>query len=778
MSFASVSAVYEGPHLASLDGFASWRATFLDAAGDLRLDKYYTEPDYEDAILSNLVSPAKTHLLTSRAECAEPAVPSRLSARKWEKKMQHREARVQERVALALGKEAAHLKCRAARIARLYLLSALGPPLRSEASALASPSAIWSWLNAKFCGDTMHATSTGLVRQLQCAMQIQLERDEDPVVFFERFEIAANAYVVPYLAACGGARDTTQTYADVVGDRFRVALLANALPPYLRDMFEQWQAGFAHWDYTRIKQHVMSQLETVPRSPPQEQVQEELLAKKEPSCSYCHSTRHSDATCVQRTKASPRDQLPALKRRRQTADESTRIKAEGCELANEIHGMPTPMLLADIDDFETWNVGFLDAAEELNLHEYYTTKDYEDPDLADYISPAKMHLITTNAEFAEPYLHPKETTAAYEEALHRRKSLVNDRITVAVLAECAAIKARTARRAAQHLRSALSPRLRDCLRTLHSPYDMWEALRQKSTDATRDSDLVELFDRVLSVQDDRHESAGAFCSRLEDAIDRYIMALFRPMVASAERDAVVDRLRATFLAQAVGARFQDTLRDWRRGNPSWDYGSLKQWVHTHWRLPPPLQASEDVGFLSRHPHKRSRVHDSNADDDNTSSPPAKATRRETHLSTASETSEGEREDDEDSSHNNDDDDDQDQGHLVAKHGRQWAKVLRKGVANKMLHPSRTMDGIRSKYRKMCNLDPSLKAQSSNAYYSAAEIAFLEKALVKYGNDAPRIAAKARARCVLPGRTLESIQKKIKRMLAETTPQTIKSQTII
>ncbi|EQC32401.1 hypothetical protein SDRG_10144 [Saprolegnia diclina VS20] len=342
MSFASVSAVYQGPHLASIGGFAAWRVAFLSAAGDLRLAKYYTNPNYEDAVLTDLISPAKTHLLTSRAECAEPEVPSGLSARKWEKHMQRRQARVQERVALALTKEAAHLKSRALRTARLYLLSALAPPLRSKASALSSPSAIWSWLDTTFRGAPIHATGAGLFRQLQCAMQIKHMRGEDAMEFFERFEIAANEYIVPYLTAAGSASDATQSYADVVGDRFRVALLANALPPHLRDQFEQWQAGFAHWDYTRIKQHVVSQMEAAHHaaraaSPPQELVHDGLPVKKEPSCSFCQSTRHSEATCVQPTKASAHatDQVPPRKRRRQV-EEPARIKTEGRERAISI----------------------------------------------------------------------------------------------------------------------------------------------------------------------------------------------------------------------------------------------------------------------------------------------------------------------------------------------------------------------------------------------------------------------------------------------------------
>ncbi|EQC32400.1 hypothetical protein SDRG_10143 [Saprolegnia diclina VS20] len=442
---------------------------------------------------------------------------------------------------------------------------------------------------------------------------------------------------------------------------------------------------------------------------------------------------------------------------------------------------PPPMLLAAIGDFETWYVGFLDAAEELNLREYYTTKEYEDPDLADYISPAKMHLITTNAEFAEPYLHPEETVAAYENALHRRKRLVNDRITVAVIAECAAIKTRAARRAAQHLRSALSPGLRDCVRTLHSPYDMWKALRQRSEDATRDSDLIELFDRVSSVQDDRYESAGAFCSRLEDAIDRYTKALFRPLAASAEGDAVVDRLRATLLAQAVGPRFHDTLRDWRLGNPSWDYGSLKQWVYTHWRLPPSLQRSEGAGQQRKRKRALDDLDSNAANRHQASSLPVAATCDETqYISTASEMSENEEGDGSSNSK-----DDEEQGHawwtdgecqrlveLVARHGRQWTTVLQKGISNKMLHPSRTEGSLRSKYTKLCHLEKSLNPQMVSGAYTAAEMAFLEKALAKYGNDAPRIAAKAQARGLLAGRGLEGIYRKLQRMRAGMTPQAI------
>ncbi|OQR98248.1 hypothetical protein ACHHYP_08939 [Achlya hypogyna] len=234
--------------------------------------------------------------------------------------------------------------------------------------------------------------------------------------------------------------------------------------------------------------------------------------------------------------------------------------------------------LADISDFGDWSVSFLDAAEALNVRAYYLDKDYEDPDLADYISPAKMHLITTHAEFAEPEVRPGISAAAYEEAVHRRQRHVSDHITLAVMNECAAIKARAARFATQYLRSALHPQLRDSLGASNNPFDLWEALRSRSRAAPSGSAWTRL-PQALAVTLGAHDDCAEFFDRFEAAMEAYANVLLPPCAVAPESlEAVVDRLKVTFLALACGPRSTTSFDRWRLADPHCTFKQLKACV--------------------------------------------------------------------------------------------------------------------------------------------------------------------------------------------------------
>ncbi|OQS00949.1 hypothetical protein ACHHYP_02065 [Achlya hypogyna] len=265
-----------------------------------------------------------------------------------------------------------------------------------------------------------------------------------------------------------------------------------------------------------------------------------------------------------------------------------------------------PMLQA-YADFAEWKDGFMDHAEGMHLAEYLSVKDYDDPNLADYISPAKMHLFTTSAEQAEPDVPSGLSATAYEDAWSRRQRHVKDRVTLAVMNECSAIKTRSARYAKAYLLSAIDEALHDDLRSLPGAFEVWEMLRTRGhVGDVGSTDLLGAFDQLAVVKYIRREEAGHFFARYEAAAERYLRPLLAPagaVDASARsgvvrcRAAIADKVKATFLAHAFAPHLVHEFDEWHRARPDGGYDYLKSCVQSQLANLPPDAFSLDRSVL-------------------------------------------------------------------------------------------------------------------------------------------------------------------------------------
>ncbi|OQR85992.1 hypothetical protein THRCLA_10594 [Thraustotheca clavata] len=232
-------------------------------------------------------------------------------------------------------------------------------------------------------------------------------------------------------------------------------------------------------------------------------------------------------------------------------------------------------LLASYEEFDEWHQGFLHHARFVDIAEYLTNKAYDDPNVADRISAAKMHLIRANAEHAEAEVPSTLSLEAYEQASLRRQRHVNDRVTLAVMSECSAIQARVAKFAKFYLLSALSPALQEDLMDLPGAFEVWEALRTRSHVPT--VDFLSAFDQVAVVKYIRREEATHFFDRFENTIDRFI----KPLLASSQtpdvkiKDNLVDKLRVSFLSYAIAPHLAQEFTLWRNEKPDGDYAYFK-----------------------------------------------------------------------------------------------------------------------------------------------------------------------------------------------------------
>ncbi|KDO28024.1 hypothetical protein SPRG_20185 [Saprolegnia parasitica CBS 223.65] len=194
-----------------------------------------------------------------------------------------------------------------------------------------------------------------------------------------------------------------------------------------------------------------------------------------------------------------------------------------------------------------------------------------------------MYLLVASAEAAEPRAPGGLSMAAYNEASRRRQRLVDDRVTLAVMGECTAIKGHIAHFAKQYLLSALDPRLHDDLIGLRTAFEIWEMLRTRSRigRGVGSADLLGTFDQVAMLKYIRREAATHFFARYEASIDRFL----RPLLATSghgaiaqARKAMADSAKAAFLAHAFAPHLTHEFESWQIANPTGGYDYLKACV--------------------------------------------------------------------------------------------------------------------------------------------------------------------------------------------------------
>ncbi|EQC32397.1 hypothetical protein, variant [Saprolegnia diclina VS20] len=246
---------YAGPRLQDATGIAAWTTQFLDEAAAVGLDKYFTVDEYADAASAALrVSTAKRHLIVSKAEAMEPEVPyNGLSPSEHRRATQARQTRVQDRVAAALAKEALAIGARDRRAAERYLLSAVDPCWHATLAAECGPYAKWKRLLATPSTPLPH------IPALLDAMSITIHSDEDWATFARRLDGPANTYVdsIVAMGVAAAQGDTNAiVYSHSVGEKLRCMLLAHAMPP---GMLDDSYRNEAQWSYEAFQEDLQTQ---------------------------------------------------------------------------------------------------------------------------------------------------------------------------------------------------------------------------------------------------------------------------------------------------------------------------------------------------------------------------------------------------------------------------------------------------------------------------------------------------------------------------------------
>ncbi|OQR98258.1 hypothetical protein ACHHYP_08947 [Achlya hypogyna] len=206
----------------------------------------------------------------------------------------------------------------------------------------------------------------------------------------------------------------------------------------------------------------------------------------------------------------------------------------------------------------------------MQLASYFTVKDYADPYVADYISPARMHLFQANAEEAEPL-------ATTNNEQHDRDHRVRGRVTQAIHAECAVLQSRLQQTAVRYLASAIDRAEYADVAAHKCPYTMWQALAASASGSPGGQ-----FRQALTVQYDGTQAVDLFLRSLEAAVGRWLRFLqpHSPTNAATVWAKVEDQIRCSFLAHALTPPLADQVLAWWR-NDGREYEDLRARLIAH-----------------------------------------------------------------------------------------------------------------------------------------------------------------------------------------------------
>ncbi|KDO18117.1 hypothetical protein SPRG_16458 [Saprolegnia parasitica CBS 223.65] len=137
--------------------------------------------------------------------------------------------------------------------------------------------------------------------------------------------------------------------------------------------------------------------------------------------------------------------------------------------------------LEQLAQFPAWQPAFLAAASAANCASYYLVEGYEDPDHANAIGPATMHMLMAAADSAVPDVDDHALSdVGLQVAVARRARRVQRRVVEAIVNEVETMHQRAVRHASQFLLAALAPALHAVVRDASSPYHMWLQLCRAS----------------------------------------------------------------------------------------------------------------------------------------------------------------------------------------------------------------------------------------------------------------------------------------------------------
>ncbi|EQC25953.1 hypothetical protein SDRG_16210 [Saprolegnia diclina VS20] len=235
---------YTGPVLADWSGVAAWKRAFLDAAAAQRLHKYYTVPDYADP---EAISPARRAEIHAAAEVAVAPVAHELPSAAFRAALLARTHAIILHVDDTMATEAAAVQARTVAAAVSFLLSALSPHLCSKLGMCKSPYELWASLHAK--GNVLmdDCRFFGLLENVRLA-------DDDALPDgLTRVEEHIQRFVDVIFVPSHGSDARLVAAAD----RLKMALLCNACPPAMVDVFETWRADEPAWDYAYMRRRLV-----------------------------------------------------------------------------------------------------------------------------------------------------------------------------------------------------------------------------------------------------------------------------------------------------------------------------------------------------------------------------------------------------------------------------------------------------------------------------------------------------------------------------------------
>ncbi|EQC31185.1 hypothetical protein SDRG_11110 [Saprolegnia diclina VS20] len=235
---------HTGPVLADWSDVAAWKRGFLDAAATRGLHKYYTVHDYEDPVT---ISHARRVEIHAAAENTVPPVPPTLPSAAFRDAVLARAHAVVAHVADATRAEAAKLQARTTAAAVAFLLAALSPHLRDELDSSLAPYALWADVHAKGYVLMDNCRFFGLLEN------VRLADDDELPHGLAHVEQHIQRFVDVIFVPSHGSDARLLAAAD----RLKMALLCNACPPEMTDVFETWRADEPVWDYASMRRRLV-----------------------------------------------------------------------------------------------------------------------------------------------------------------------------------------------------------------------------------------------------------------------------------------------------------------------------------------------------------------------------------------------------------------------------------------------------------------------------------------------------------------------------------------
>ncbi|OQR98270.1 hypothetical protein ACHHYP_08946 [Achlya hypogyna] len=250
---------YDGPVLREMATFATWKSTFLSAAGDLCISEYYTVDEYENLFLSELMGQRKWTALRASAAAAEPALPHNSTPNECDQALRRR----MRRLYCALKDEGRSINRRLVHFAKQFLRSAVAPALHCHFHECDSPYDMWQSLLAT-------ELTTDLPTLLRRVEAVTYRPGVDAPTFLRRLEAALHAYIavaLPQAPECSAV----MSFRDTIVSRVKASFLRRALKV-------QTDVGT---NFYELKTQLLRQTSSAPAV----------------GCSYCKSPTHTDSRC-------------------------------------------------------------------------------------------------------------------------------------------------------------------------------------------------------------------------------------------------------------------------------------------------------------------------------------------------------------------------------------------------------------------------------------------------------------------------------------------------